>query len=270
MLVGYSLEKATNGLLRAALHRVFSKGGSRRSIVFHVRAPSSLKVFPAELIPPPLLGEELDEDEVAARAPFLVSDLIARFDATHSSVNAPVPRAAELSTFGMDLREYYPLPALPLNLLLLIMVEIDITASLARLASKCIYLRALASREELWVPLAERCRIDWNLALDRIDDGTPSIGRGVSGADSIRARDPAALLQAVGQRWPSTIGAELDERTHLNDTIQAMVTTEDGNEICFVLKFSTQVSKMMNAFCQRQGASHNGTTRCASSSATIV
>jgi len=251
VLVGFSLEKATNGLLRAALHRVISQGGTRRSSVLDVRAPSSLLVCPAELTPPPPVGEELDEYEVAARAPFVFSELVAQFDATHVSINAPAPPVDPLHTLGVAPPTYYnPLLSLPPDLLMQLLVEIDTPASMAGLASTCTFLQSLTSREEVWVPLAERCHIDWNLALDRIDKGAPSIGRA-----SVKApvQQPAALLQAMQPCWSRVIGAELNPMTHRNAYIDIKVVAQDGNELSFRCKFETRLRKLMAAFCQRQG-----------------
>jgi small ubiquitin-related modifier len=38
-----------------------------------------------------------------------------------------------------------------------------------------------------------------------------------------------------------------------DDTINLKVSTQDGNEIFFKCKMTTPLSKLMNAFCQRQG-----------------
>jgi small ubiquitin-related modifier len=37
------------------------------------------------------------------------------------------------------------------------------------------------------------------------------------------------------------------------ETINLKVATQDGNEIFFKCKMTTPLSKLMNAFCQRQG-----------------
>ena len=251
VLVGYSLEKATNGLLRAALHRVVSQGGTRRSSVLDVRAPSSLQVCPAELSPPPPVGEELDKYELAAQAPFVFSELIAQFDATHVSINAPAAAVDPLPTLEVASPTYYNLLlSLPPDLLMQLLVEIDTPATMAWLASTCTFLRCLTSREEVWVPLAERCHIDWNLALDRIDTGATSIGRT---RVNVPVQQPAALLQAMQASWSRVIGTELNPKTHLNAYIDATVVTQDGNEIFYKFKFSTPLGKVMTSFCQRQG-----------------
>ena len=257
VLVGYSLEKATNGLLRAALHRVVSQGGTRRSTVLDVRAPSSLQVCPAELTPPPAADDELDEYEVAARAPFVFSQLIENFDATHNSINAPVPPTADPLP-ALDVAppaRFHPLLSLPLDLLMQLLSEVDSPASMARLASTCAFLHCLTSREEVWVPLAERFRIDWNLALDRVDKGARSIGRATRA--NVPAQQPAALLQRVRAQWSRLIGAELDPSTHLNEAIDIQVCAQDGNRIYCQVKFGAPLVRLMRAFCQRQGVAMN-------------
>lgn len=40
-------------------------------------------------------------------------------------------------------------------------------------------------------------------------------------------------------------------------TINLKVATQDGNEIFFKCKMTTPLSKLMNAFCQRQGVTMN-------------
>ena len=214
VLVGFTLEKATNGLLRAALHRVVSDGGTRRSTVLDVRVPSWMTICPAALAPPPPRGEELDEYERAAREPFVASDLLAQFDATHASINAPTPAGIDsLPTLGAQPPENHPLL---LELLMQILLAIESPAGVAQLAGSCVFLRALAAREAVWVPLAERHRVDWNLALDRIDQGAPSLGRAPS-QDPVQA--PAALLEAMRSKWVGVIGAELNLSTHLRSRI---------------------------------------------------
>mmetsp|Transcript_45990 Transcript_45990/g.143881 ORF Transcript_45990/g.143881 Transcript_45990/m.143881 type:complete len:94 (-) Transcript_45990:47-328(-) len=42
------------------------------------------------------------------------------------------------------------------------------------------------------------------------------------------------------------------------DTINLKVMTQDGSEIFFKCKKTTALSKLMNAFCQRQGMSMQG------------
>ena len=48
-----------------------------------------------------------------------------------------------------------------------------------------------------------------------------------------------------------------DEKKPDPETINLKVVTQDGNEIYFKCKMTTPLSKLMNAFCQRQGVQMN-------------
>ena len=128
--------------------------------------------------------------------------------------------------------------------------------TLGRLASSCTMLRecVAAADSTVWVPAAERSRIDWNLALDRIDRGAPSYGR--SYAAPWNAQDAASLLASVANKWPEILRRELtDDVMHANTKITCKVVTQDGNEISIALKFETRMMRLMTAFCNRQGVS---------------
>ena len=52
-------------------------------------------------------------------------------------------------------------------------------------------------------------------------------------------------------------GEEKLEQKAAGEAINLKVVTQDGNEIFFKMRMSTQMNRLMNAFCQRQGVSVN-------------
>ena len=124
---------------------------------------------------------------------------------------------------------------------------------LATLRRVCRFLRELASLEQLWVPLAERAHIDWNLALDRIDMASPSIGR----CQDQGTRMPTAqLLEQVRPKWHKVVCAEaFDDAMFMASRIAVKVVTQVGNRIIFKVAMGTLLRRLMQALCEREGVS---------------
>eukprot|EP00908_Phaeocystis_cordata_P020762 Transcript_32421.p1 GENE.Transcript_32421~~Transcript_32421.p1 ORF type:complete len:534 (-),score=90.95 Transcript_32421:346-1890(-) len=248
VMVGFTLERASAGVFQAALHRVRNRG-LRRALVAKIRAPPDTSVHPR------LITSQVDPRLVVGDLePFTVGELQQNFEAAHSSVNAPT--AAHLA--GAILHTPQPthgLLSLPVEMLLSIVGGLA-ARELASLRPICRLLRELASLEQLWVPLAERSHIDWNLALDRIDLRSPSVGRRTQ-HEATPYTTPQLLAQ-VRPRWHAIVCSEaFDDEMFLRSQLSVTVVTQDGNEVCFSILMRTRLQKMMLAFCNRQGCSMN-------------
>ena len=246
VMVGYTLERASAGVFRAALHRVRNRG-RRQALVAKIRAAPRLVINP-RIITTSLLAVQGSTDS------FTVGDLQSLFEEAHESVNASV-EAGHLA--GATLQTQQPthgVLSLTTELLLMIVGQLK-ARELASLRRVCCFLDELASLEQLWVPMAERTHIDWNLALDRIDTASPSIGRWQEPGTAM----PAALLleQARPQLHAIVCAEAFDHVMFGNSFVAVKVVTQDGNEVHFKTKMNTPMQKLMHAFCTRQGVSTN-------------
>ena len=283
VLVGYTLERASGGHFHASLHRVRNRG-ARRSTVTKLHTPPDLVIEPALLCS----HLEVNTEEMSS---FTSRRLLADFRRNHASVNAPASAASGASAPQAPLAPQNPTPQAqqrqrrgadarggrvlrshsarerthertsnPWADLAGDTIELILRAAtvqtLGRLASTCTMLCdcVAAADGTVWVPAAERSRIDWNLALDRIDLGAPSYGR--ARARDIDPQDAAALLTRFDGLWPEILRRELtDDEMHATTRISSKVVAQDGSEIFFVHMFRTPMQKVMQAFCNRQGVS---------------
>ena len=248
-MVGFTLERASAGVFQAALHRVRNRG-LRRASVAKIRAPPHTFVHPRLItsrVDPRLVVGDLES--------FTVGELRHNFESTHSSVNAPI--AAHLA--GAVLRTPQPtrgLLSLPVELLLSAVGGLA-PRELASLRPVCRLLRELASLEQLWVPLAERSHIDWNLALDRIDLRVPSVGRMMQ-VDATPYTTPQ-LLAEVRPRWHAIVCSEAyDDEMFGRSKIKVQAATQGGSQVFFSMSMGTPFVRLMSAFCSRQSVSMQG------------
>ena len=269
VLVGYTLERASGGHFHAALHRVRNRG-ARCSTVTKLHLPPHLVIEPA------LLCSHFEQQDVdaASYCSFTSRTLLAEFRRNHASVNAPAMVASDESTAlapqrpaPRALRPRMPRRGADARVEDTITTMTDLSRdtietilcaatvqTLGRLASSCTMLRdcVAAADSTVWVPAAERSRIDWNLALDRIDRGAPSYGRFQE--PGVAPQDAASLLASVANKWPEILRRELtDDDMHANTRIICYLVPKTAYEIFFILTFETMMQKLMTAFCNRQG-----------------
>ena len=248
VMVGYTLERASAGVFRAALHRVRNRG-RRRALVAKIRAPPHLVIHPRVIT-----SRVASSLIVGSTEPFTVGDLQSQFEEVHGSVNAPAP-AGHLTGALLQIEQpTQGVLSLVPELLLMIVGQLS-ARQLASLRRVSRFLRELASLEQLWVPLAERAHIDWNLALDRVDKASPSVGRMQEDGTLIPA---AQLLERVGPQLHAIVCAEaFDDEMFSQSCIKVNFVTQDGNEIYFQMKMGTRLGQLMHAFCRRRRVSMN-------------
>ena len=251
VMVGYTLERASAGVFRAALHRVRNRG-RRQALVAKIRAA------PCLVINPRIITRSLSSTSLLAvqgsTDSFTVGDLQNLFEEAHESVNASVEAGHLAGATVQTQQPTHGVLSLSTELLLMIVGQLK-ARELASLRRVCCFLDELASLEQLWVPMAEHMHIDWNLALDRIDTASPSIGRWQKPGTAM----PAALLleQARPQLHAIVCAEAFDHAMFGNSFIAAKVVTQDGNEMHFKIKMNTPMQKLMHSFCNRRGVSTN-------------
>ena len=160
VLVGHTLEAATNGRLKAALHRIVNSGGTRTSLVAKIRAP-----LDAQLDLRPALRRVASPPELAALGTLSVRSLLSRFADATASVNAapavlPLPPAAtpvELLGTGSWTGCFEWLTT---ELLVAIFARLGVR-ELSQCARVNRAVRTMATHDRFWIAAAVRARIDW-------------------------------------------------------------------------------------------------------------
>ena len=160
VLVGHTLEVATNGRFKAALHRIVNSGGARDSIVAKIRADADTVLdLPHS---PRRMRRVCTPDETIT--PVRVGDALQHLEQHTSSVNElrPVPPRQITATLSAPLLEARTgfFASLPAELIVLVAAHFGV-ADLARAAQVSTWMRALATHDRFWVALAVRADIDW-------------------------------------------------------------------------------------------------------------
>ena len=256
VLCGFTLEKATNGLFQAALHRVRNSGtGERRSRAFKVRLNPSLVIRPdsitacisSDLVDSiRLLGEERTFVDV-----MIVQDLMDRFDRIYSSINAPSnanyirnSEETQLPSLNESSGNFSPLQPILIYQVLDWLRDLH---DLARLAQTCNSFKVVAGHESLCVPAAENNHdVDWGVALDRIDCKSTSHAR--LSDDDAPDLSVDRVLTMASYRWLSLLGKEMKSKlVRESNTVTIILRDFIGEKVSSTslkLRFNTRMSRV--------------------------
>ena len=178
VLVGHTLEAASNGRFKAALHRIVNRGGSRTSLVAKIRAP-----LDAELDLRRALRFVASPPELEALGVLSLRSLLDRFTDATGSINAapsvlPLPPAAAVAdTMGVGAwTGCFELLSTELLVAIFAMLGVH---ELSRCARASRAMHATASHNRFWIAAAVRAQIDWA---------------------TLSAADPHKLHRQLGQR----------------------------------------------------------------------